>query len=63
MFKLNELIMIKLALRVEIILLEKGIANTENPKLKTLRAEELERVTTLYKKVNNQIDTSAEFVG
>ena len=62
MFKLNELLIIKSSLMVNINLVAKEVERTTYPTLKNLRADNLERLTTLYKKVSKQVDISAQFL-
>ena len=63
MFELNELIMLRDAL----ILQESGLCEvlleTKNEGLKTLRIEQLERITALHNKVQSELNLSAKFDG
>lgn len=61
MFKLNELLIIKSCLMVNINLAAKEVESTTYPTLKDLRADNLERMTALYKKVSNEVNLSAKF--
>ena len=63
MYNLNELITIRDALTCKIMSLDELIDNGRMEELKTLRTEELERVTALYKKVNRNVINSAQFNG